>query len=174
MRVSTHSRPKAAATTATGRRVSFGSFNTQPPEGGCFLISRLFRPALVSTHSRPKAAESTPALFMTQMYLFQHTAARRRLSPLINTAAARHGFNTQPPEGGCIISSALTALILSFNTQPPEGGWSLICSDLSRPSLFQHTAARRRLFRGRMLINKIDSFNTQPPEGGWSGYNAQC
>ena len=32
-----------------------------------------------------------------------------------------------------------------FNTQPPEGGWQLILCSLGVISLFQHTAARRRL-----------------------------
>ena len=35
-------------------------------------------------------------------------------------------------------------------------------------SLFQHTAARRRLvYRDENAINQIKRFNTQPPEGGW-------
>ena len=77
--VSTHSRPKAAAAdlpaptitgvfqhTAARRRLraipekrlaSLCSFNTQPPEGGCFGSSNSTSPpAVVSTHSRPKAA----------------------------------------------------------------------------------------------------------------------
>ena len=33
--VSTHSRPKAAARGAGSERNRHGSFNTQPPEGGC-------------------------------------------------------------------------------------------------------------------------------------------
>ena len=34
--------------------------------------------------------------------------------------------------------------------------------------MFQHTAARRRLARNREVPRKVsDSFNTQPPEGGW-------
>ena len=34
-------------------------------------------------------------------------------------------------------------------------------------SMFQHTAARRRLVSGRATRNAPARFNTQPPEGGW-------
>ena len=56
------------------------SFNTQPPEGGCFkdCFTRHFK--AVSTHSHPKVA----AVGLGQVI--------KRLS----------GFNTQPPEGGCV------------------------------------------------------------------------
>ena len=55
--VSTHSRPKAAAARASGGYVGGGSFNTQPPEGGCEHLAALNK-------------------FIDW---FQHTAARRRL-----------------------------------------------------------------------------------------------
>ena len=75
-------------------------FNTQPPEGGCDdnieawareAVSTHSRPKaaasvsdaapwglLVSTHSRPKAAAPSDYLPCGN-WLFQHTAARRRL-----------------------------------------------------------------------------------------------
>ena len=37
---------------------------------------------------------------------------------------------------------------------------------------FQHTAARRRLGRGRLSPARQCSFNTQPPEGGWASASA--
>ena len=58
------------------------SFNTQPPEGGCFLGG-------VKT---------------SNYILFQHTAARRRLPyQQVCEYHLHYGFNTQPPEGGCFI-----------------------------------------------------------------------
>ena len=54
------------------------------------------------------------------------------------------GFNTQPPEGGCIKSLDEQWRKDSFNTQPPEGG----CRDL------------------RTCVTSGIGFNTQPPEGG--------
>ena len=55
--VSTHSRPKAAALNTISSVLALFCFNTQPPEGGCQY-----------KHYHP------PYIF-----LFQHTAARRRL-----------------------------------------------------------------------------------------------
>ena len=58
-------------------------FNTQPPEGGWggttlpFIIR-----GPVSTHSRPKAAGPS-SLVAPLPQPFQHTAARRRLEPLL-------------------------------------------------------------------------------------------
>ena len=121
--VSTHSRPKAAASNAAQPQFKLLCFNTQPPEGGCFLFLKCFifwflfqhtaarRRLLakeeksgsdykVSTHSRPKAA-ANPWFTAASKNWFQHTAARRRL---------------QLPNSG-----------VTFNI------------------LFQHTAARRRL-----------------------------
>ena len=100
--------------------------------------------------------------------MFQHTAARRRLvgecddlvnqihvsthsrpkaagSLLTNTAAARHGFNTQPPEGGWRSKTPPRSHPARFNTQPPEGGWFRLFRLSFWIFGFQHTAARRRL-----------------------------
>ena len=80
---------------------------------------------LVSTHSRPKAAARGMLTTFVIYFEFQHTAARRRLlkteilkaficdvSTHSRPKAAAYGwnwsayrvkgFNTQPPEGGCI------------------------------------------------------------------------
>ena len=78
-----------------------------------------------------------------------------------------YSFNTQPPEGGCLVFPGSLLHVLCFNTQPPEGG----CT--RHPALavylheFQHTAARRRLLPHPLSSRSIcESFNTQPPEGG--------
>ena len=99
---------------------------------------------------------------------FQHTAARRRLvisypfsiSPLtVSThsrpkAAGRYRaivsdwypcFNTQPPEGGWYPINLRGNQNACFNTQPPEGGWPCGTASCITITLFQHTAARRRL-----------------------------
>ena len=104
-------------------RLNSISFNTQPPEGGWQINGLWVRPRVVSTHSRPKAAGlSRPfmsrqqASFNTQppeggwaalpkpsqpSFLFQHTAARRRLARFPKCISQRcKCFNTQPPEGG--------------------------------------------------------------------------
>ena len=121
-----------------------GSFNTQPPEGGCKHICIVHICIHVSTHSRPKAADSRSA-GVWYSAMFQHTAARRRLPKRRKCCLDRHSFNTQPPEGGWTVSSADWAGLGSFNTQPPEGGWVHPSRGQSRAFQFQHTAARRRL-----------------------------
>ena len=55
--VSTHSRPKAAGHPINGATGVLSSFNTQPPEGGW--------------QRKPKTGVG--------LFMFQHTAARRRL-----------------------------------------------------------------------------------------------
>ena len=55
--VSTHSHPKVAAQEQYFPLNSTWSFNTQPPEGGCFVaIVYLLGVLKVSTHSHPKVA----------------------------------------------------------------------------------------------------------------------
>ena len=80
VKVSTHSRPKAA-----GRKLGKFDrnklcFNTQPPEGGWLKGNLVFQAdSAVSTHSRPKAAGCKYAHAKSITKSFQHTAARRRL-----------------------------------------------------------------------------------------------
>ena len=79
----------------------------------------------------------------------------------------KHGFNTQPREGGCTSHYEDFCMLKRFNTQPREGGClrSLVKNDINTVSThsrakaaalrainlrlldlrFQHTAARRRL-----------------------------
>ena len=126
IKVSTHSRPKAA-----GKK--YGAFW----EG---VVT-------VSTHSRPKAAGKTYRFRPSPKTLFQHTAARRRLDRSALAVSGKYScFNTQPPEGGWSrfifrravcwrfqhtaarrrLASTANLCVSdgkSFNTQPPEGGW---------------------------------------------------
>ena len=143
---------------------------------------------------------------------FQHTAARRRLphimfcllfSPVVSThsrpKAAAIGaicffwfikcFNTQPPEGGCLLRvfDAIQKLPVSTHSRPKAAAAGRMTTHqrarvfqhtaarrrlpgmVQVPSLvlwFQHTAARRRLRPIRGLCCLYGCFNTQPPEGG--------
>ena len=78
-----HTAARRRLVSVGGRNYALSTgFNTQPPEGGWvdflpFFIS--YR--LVSTHSRPKAAGITRSLKSSDILVFQHTAARRRLAP---------------------------------------------------------------------------------------------
>ena len=141
--VSTHSRPKAAASCRASDYRNTPCFNTQPPEGGCGWPLSCTGSVTVSTHSRPKAAAYSLKIHY-HLRKFQHTAARRRLKNSRRRNWRICCFNTQPPEGGwCCITTACWRAPC-FNTQPPEGGW-LPC--------------------GRCL-KQSTRFNTQPPEGG--------
>ena len=80
--VSTHSRPKAAAVLYCRTTLGQKCFNTQPPEGGCGVTdSPASVGTTVSTHSRPKAAAKYRVSCTIAEAVFQHTAARRRLLP---------------------------------------------------------------------------------------------
>ena len=100
----------------------------------------------VSTHSRPKAAGHQLSCYILNKELFQHTAARRRLGLVdVWCVWGKICFNTQPPEGGWELQRKSASATHSFNTQPPEGGWSDDAIKSAEKSMFQHTAARRRL-----------------------------
>ena len=100
--------------------------------------------------------------------LFQHTAARRRLGLfhahhvsflLVSTHSRpkaaggqrphrRHslGVSTHSrPKAAGSLGWVVAGKVHSFNTQPPEGGWHAEVLPRPKKSLFQHTAARRRL-----------------------------
>ncbi len=144
--VSTHSRPKAAA-----------SDELPPP------------PLLpVSTHSRPKAAAFLVLLSFLIFATFQHTAARRRLLAKIKDDKTYKFVSTHSrPKAAALksLSSSNSAMVsthsrpkaaasncrpinggmLRFNTQPPEGGCNAFRDKTLFIQWFQHTAARRRL-----------------------------
>ena len=123
--VSTHSRPKAAASislyrfyyqslfqhTAARRRLlklgdtSFNLLMFQHTAARRRLPGKKNDPALVDKFQHTAARRRLPLPFVGQkrMFLFQHTAARRRLLFLKNLCQRYRGsFNTQPPEGGCL------------------------------------------------------------------------
>ena len=159
--VSTHSRPKAAGSSHRRIATSSQSFNTQPPEGGWHSEADNPTQPKVSTHSRPKAAGSGIRVSASPHRAFQHTAARRRLAsskyqdfaaPVFQHTAARRRL--------AIISSALTALMLSFNTQPPEGGWWETVKSALISGWFQHTAARRRLEAAQIVAEWLHEVST--------------
>ena len=145
MGVSTHSRPKAAATHHNTAQFDKVGFNTQPPEGGCSHQSSSVFCCICFNTQPPEGGCDQGDTHGASVTMFQHTAARRRLriyfsqpapQGLVSThsrpkAAARAiptfccapcGFNTQPPEGGCKNQTTLYIKVTGFNTQPPEGG----------------------------------------------------
>ena len=79
--VSTHSRPKAAAKHLFSRiSISISGFNTQPPEGGCFShgLTRSSGVGFQHTAARRRLRQNGAGGYSATL-TFQHTAARRRL-----------------------------------------------------------------------------------------------
>ena len=124
-------------------------FNTQPPEGGWHQcgsglfgwppvsthsrpkaagddIKAYFRRIVVSTHSRPKAAGQVLGVDGADGFMFQHTAARRRLALHFWVAAKSLLFQH---------TAARRRLALKYKRE-------IYIEE------FQHTAARRRLVGG--------------------------
>ena len=99
----------------------------------------------VSTHSRPKAAACVPSVYAISVFLFHHTAARRRLHP----------------KGGAKSTKKLFQHTAARRRLPTAS--ETVANDRE----FQHTAARRRLrLKALPYIMRVNGFNTQPPEGG--------
>ena len=97
---------------------------------------------IVSTHSRPKAAASQTFKNVATQW-FQHTAARRRLPLSMVCSLEKESFNTQPPEGGCLLRNHPKVFAI----------------------MFQHTAARRRLPLGavfNIVLNAVVSTHSRP------------
>ena len=144
-KVSTHSRPKAAGTSCAALPGGCTCFNTQPPEGGWSACSWLPAGDTGFNTQPPEGGWGNRFEQSAIGFLFQHTAARRRLecaSPA-NTAAAPVSTHSRPKAAGELQKHKSTMLE------------------------FQHTAARRRLGRWPTTRCWIWCFNTQPPEGGW-------
>ena len=91
---------------------------------------------VVSTHSRPKAAGGSG-----------------RGAPGLSGC-----FNSQPPEGGWQSLKIIMPMIIGFNSQPPEGGWIAKSVFCWQSSLFQLTAARRRLVVYKCRITDTTAF----------------
>ena len=143
-------------------------FNTQPPEGGWTSILVL-------------------CIFA---YVFQHTAARRRLvSRLIKTerffivsthsrpkaagdtplkTAYRCWVSTHSRPKAAGYQKALYMIINEcFNTQPPEGGWTVLAEENRRHLSFNTQPPEGGWIKSAFTNQSYKCFNTQPPEGGW-------
>ena len=140
--VSTHSRPKAAASFIYNIPCRAWVSTHSRPKAAVVAWFKYLASLVVSTHSRPKAAGYHPRLHCANMR-FQHTAARRRLMYQWSCLFSKKSFNTQPPEGGCCeISASVIALRVSTHSRPKAAGKSAGWS------------------------SRLSCFNTQPPEGG--------
>ncbi|EFC88646.1 hypothetical protein NEIMUCOT_04695 [Neisseria mucosa ATCC 25996] len=78
-RVSTHSRPKAAGFVTVGLPWFCVCFNTQPPEGGWMMFSFSELNKNCFNTQPPEGGWSMIRRMTSDIFQFQHTAARRRL-----------------------------------------------------------------------------------------------
>ena len=130
------------------------------------VVGSIWSSMFQHTAARRRLANNSFCSFIA--IVFQHTAARRRLvtirrSPgytdIVSThsrpkAAGRinlidigsgQSFNTQPPEGGWDGRAQIRIRnVVSTHSRPKAAGSDSSCTPLPK-TLFQHTAARRRL-----------------------------
>ena len=93
---------------------------------------------VVSTHSRPKAAASHQDLRQKGLQVSTHSR----------------------PKAAAYLPAAFFLYHKSFNTQPPEGGCVVILMHYLIYCRFQHTAARRRLRRIKDNVLKVTIVST--------------
>ena len=132
--VSTHSRPKAAGRIKTRLYIPPIGFNTQPPEGGWHTLGYIVKRKVSFNTQPPEGGWSHIISYLLFHFLFQHTAARRRLEADYEATIADVEFQH-------------TAARRRLASRRRCG--------LSSSS-FQHTAARRRL-GSLVLHHSLDS-----------------
>ena len=82
-------------------------------------------------------------------------------------------LNTQPPEGGCFSFGIWASYRSLFQHTAARRRLEISPDTAWEAYQFQHTAARRRLKCRSFVFKKISSFNTQPPEGGCNQTDAK-
>ena len=145
-KVSTHSRPKAAALSFIHACSYIGVSTHSRPKAAAYHHNELHRNTAVSTHSRAKAAAFYGAKNEIHRQSFNTQPPEGGCTFIYTRLLIYWGFNTQPPEGGCFRSGLFCLLNSGFNTQPPEGGCITVPN----------------------ISAGCGGFNTQPPEGGCS------
>ena len=143
-----------------------GSFNTQPPEGGCSRTTNRLINIDVSTHSRPKAAAQFNKLIDRGLEVSTHSRPKAAAFVIPAYPFPFKSFNTQPPEGGCASQWLLTRLARCFNTQPPEGGCTPNMRRCRMTTCFNTQPPEGGCGRQHYETAARVGFNTQPPEGG--------
>ena len=78
-----------------------------------------------------------------------------------------YGFNTQPPEGGCIILTYLYRLTVKFQHTATRR-WLLKFGDFLRDVVKVSTHSHPKVAANKQYSHQLlySRFNTQPPEGG--------
>ena len=170
MRVSTHSRPRAAGLSLGGifgSTISFNTqppeggwihiltstgharrFNTQPPEGGWFSTPQMLLSKSKFQHTAARGRLVSNMLTLLRVQWFQHTAARGRLGNVfaVRRCQGRVSTHSRPRAAGSKYKQHSTKLLL-FQHTAARGRLDTGALDQVMPLAFQHTAARGRLAR---------------------------
>ena len=100
-------------------------FNTQPPEGGCFLVLSKNKCFPCFNTQPPEGGCVKRQALDWNLSKFQHTAARRRLRVTVQSAVIQTYVSTHSrPKAAAHQPKAALIAYPCFNTQPPEGGCS--------------------------------------------------
>ena len=150
-KVSTHSRPKAAAPVHALRRWATG-FQHTAARRRLAAATKTFIEFGVSTHSRPKAADYD-SIYKCMTQLVSTHSRPKAAGPSSGTCLyTRWCFNTQPPEGGCVQTSKTRRMRDGVSTHSrPKAAVPFYVEENSNAA-FQHTAARRRLLISSTVI----------------------
>ena len=144
--VSTHSRPKAAGRSKRmGLRFLTVSTHSRPKAAGCFFCGSCDS-SKVSTHSRPKAAGMGARAVLSSRNVSTHS---------------------RPKAAGQTKGSNSSFFSVSTHSRPKAAG-SVFIVNSGIPSMFQHTAARRRLvfnFGIRHIFTRV-STHSRPKAAG--------
>ena len=169
LNVSTHSRPKAAGSVSVPCCMAAEVFqHTAARRRLDACVSLCYNIGVVSTHSRPKAAGFHAADFKRPSVVSTHSRPKAAGCFSVARFNCAISFNTQPPEGGWRTRPDNRQIAARFNTQPPEGGWTSTGLPVKETSLFQHTAARRRLVavQGHREVGFVVSTHSRPKAAG--------
>ena len=172
VQVSTHSRPKAAGRRSDGLCPCV-SFNTQPPEGGCFAVLAFYITPVVSTHSRPKAAEPVIRC-VADTEMFQHTAARRRL-PRTSILLSWYGnvsTHSRPKAAGPGYPSFSRKCRVSTHSRPKAADNMLNGVLLCRGVVSTHSRPKAAVRRSIVIVqNACVSTHSRPKAAGFAAGN---
>ena len=124
----------------------FLCFNTQPPEGGWPKKIRAKTDRYVSTHSRLKAAGPSTFKTLGDAQVSTHSRLKAAGPTVAGKPTVQACFNTQPPEGGWPHNLPFRAIWLVVSTHSRPKAAAHFLPFIAQPPMFQHTAARRRLW----------------------------
>ena len=190
----------------------FFRFNTQPPEGGCGqdkpekrnitvfqhtatrrwlhkLRPLHFQLSFVSTHSHPKVAAGDAIYKLSKDNVSTHSHPKVAAVTVPLFLLIYHRFNTQPPEGGCMLEMNLLLIwtLVSTHSHPKVAAifklTALVVDYVSTHSHPKVAAVTKRIYNVVTNVSTHShpkvaavqaiwifmiylSFNTQPPEGG--------